>query len=73
MSKSKKWFTKTRGSYLPKNWIGWLLYIPYLAYLIGVLVFVIKVKDSFWEAAFTVIPNWLASVIIMTWIARRKS
>jgi hypothetical protein len=73
MSKSKTWFKKTRGSYLPNSWIGWLVYIPYLAYLIGVLVFVIKIKDSFWAAIFTLIPNWIAAAIIMTWLGRRKS
>jgi hypothetical protein len=73
MSKPKKWFSKTRGSYLPRNWEGWVLYIPYLAYLIGALIFVIKMKDSFWAGVFTIVPNWLAAVIIMTWIARRKS
>ena len=73
MSKPKSWFIKTRGSYLPHSWKGLLLYIPYLAYLIGALVFVLKIKDSFWAAIFTLVPNWLAAGIIMTWLARRKS
>ena len=37
-----KWFIKVRGSYLPNNGKGWLTYIPYLAYLVGVLVFVLQ-------------------------------
>jgi hypothetical protein len=73
MSKSKAWFIKTRGSYLPNLWKGWLLYLPYLVYLIAVVVFVIKIKDSIWAAIFTVVPNWVAAVIIMTWVARRRS
>jgi hypothetical protein len=73
MSKTKKWFIKVRGSYLPESWQGWLTYIPYLAYIIGVLVFVIRRKDSGWLALFTVLPNWIAAAVILTWVARRKS
>lgn len=73
MSKSKPWFIKTRGSYLPNNWRGWLLYLPYLVYLIGILIFVVRIKDSVWAAIFTLVPNWVAAAIIMTWVARRKS
>lgn len=72
-SRSKPWFIKTRGSYLPKNLQGALTYIPYLAYLVGVLVFVLRRKDSFWLAVFTLIPNYLAASIVLTWIAKQKS
>jgi uncharacterized membrane protein (GlpM family) len=74
MAKKKtKWFYKTRGSYLPKTLPGWLTYIPYLAYLIGVLVFVLQRRDNFWLGVFTVVPNYVAAVIILTWIAKHKS
>lgn len=73
MSKHKVWFTNVRGSYLPCSWQGWLSYVPYLVYTVSVLVFVIKRDDTFWLALFTVIPNWVAVSIIMTWIARSKS
>lgn len=73
MSKTKKWFIKVRGSYLPASWQGWLTYIPYLAYNIGVLVFAIRRKDSVWLALFTVLPNWIAAAVTLTWVARRKS
>jgi hypothetical protein len=68
-----KWFYKTRGSYIPKTWPGWLTYIPYLAYLIGVVAFVLRRHDSFWLALFTVVPNFIAAGIILSWIAKRKS
>ena len=73
MSRTKKWFIKVRGSYLPTSWQGWLTYVPYLAYIIGVLVFVIKRKDSVWLALLTVLPNWVAAAVILTWLARHKS
>jgi hypothetical protein len=68
-----KWFKKIRGSYLPRSWQAWTLYIPYVAYLIGVLVFVFHRHDSFWLAVFTVVPNWVAAGVIMTWLARSRS
>lgn len=71
--KSKAWFIRVRGSYLPNNWKGWLTYIPYLAYLVGVLVFVLRRHDSLWLAVFTLIPNWIAALVIMTWLAKAKS
>ena len=73
MAKTKKWFVKKRNSYLPNSLQAWLLYIPYLAYLIGVMVFVCQRKDGFWLALFTVVPNWIAAGLIMTWIAKIKS
>ncbi|MGH7142382.1 MAG: hypothetical protein ACREF5_02870 [Candidatus Saccharimonadales bacterium] len=73
MTKQKSWFIKTRGSYLPCSWQGWLTYIPYLAYMIGVLVFVEIRGDNFWLAIFTVVPNWISASVIMTWVARHKS
>lgn len=71
--KNSVWFTKTRGSYLPTTIPGGLTYIPYVAYLVGVVVFVIERKYNFWLALFLVVPNWLAASIIMSWIASRKS
>ncbi|HUD10478.1 MAG TPA: hypothetical protein VMR28_02275 [Candidatus Saccharimonadales bacterium] len=76
MKKSAKhpiWFRKVRGSYLPANRQGWLTYIPYLAYLIGVLVFVLHGNYSFWLAVFIAVPNWVAASAILSWIAARRS
>jgi len=73
MKQNKKWFKKVRGSYLPNNIKGVLTYIPYLGYMIGVLIYVINNKDNFWEIIFFVVPNWLAACIVMTWVASHKS
>jgi hypothetical protein len=73
MSKYKHWFIKKRGSYIPCSWQGWLCYIPYIAYIIAVLVYVDVRNDSFWSALFTAIPNWVVAGVIMTWFARSKS
>ena len=72
-SNDQNWFRKVRGSYLPSSPIGALTYIPYIVYLVGVLVFVLYNKYSFWAAVFTIIPNWVAAVVILNWIADKKS
>ena len=63
--RSKKWFIKVRGSYLPNNGKGWLTYIPYTAYLVGVLVFVLSQHYDFWISMFIVLPNWVAAAAVM--------
>ncbi|MDB5163586.1 MAG: hypothetical protein JWS12_203 [Candidatus Saccharibacteria bacterium] len=68
-----KWFMKVRGSYLPSSAVGWLTYIPYTAYLVGVLVFVLNQSYSFWHGLFIVLPNWIAAVAVMNYLAARKS
>ena len=71
--RKSKWFIKVRWSYLPSSWPGVLTYIPYLVYMIGVLVFVLNNKDTFWAAIFTVIPNWIVASLVLQWIASHKS
>lgn len=70
---TNRWFIAMRGSYLPSAWQGWLLYIPYAAYLIGVLVFVVWQKESLSLAILTLVPNWVSAVIVMTWVAQHTS
>lgn len=73
MSSNKKWFIKTRGSYLPKTWQGALTYIPYLTYLIGVSTYVYYANLGFWTSILIAIPNWVTAGAIMSWVAARKS
>lgn len=69
----KSWFIHIRGSYLPRSWEGWLTYLPFFAYLIIVLVYVLRQHHGFWAALLTALPNWVAATVIMTWIASQKS
>ena len=71
--KSKKWFIKVRGSYLPNSWQGWLTYIPYSIYMLGVIAYVYNSNYNVWLSAFIVLPNWVVAVIVMTWLADKKS
>lgn len=73
--KAKKgaWFVRVRGSYLPASLVGWLTYIPYTAYVVGVLIYVMSKRLDLWQSIFLVLPNWIAALVIMSWLAARKS
>lgn len=78
MSKTPKpkrgaWFVKVRGSYLPCSWQGWLLYVPFILFLILALVVAINAGVSFAEVFFRVFPVWIAAVVVLTWIASNHS
>lgn len=67
------WFIKVRGSYLPHNVIGWLTYIPFLAYLIFVGVIAVQEADSLLLATLFIIPNWAVATAVITYLATRHS
>lgn len=67
------WFIKVRGSYLPGNAIGWLTYIPFLAYLLFVGVVALNESESFLIATLFIVPNWVVAAIVMTYLAAHHS
>jgi hypothetical protein len=73
MSKSKKWFIKKRGSYLPRAWQGWLLYIPFIGYLISTFILFNRQSNSVSAVLYGIVPQWVAATVILTWIAQQKS
>jgi hypothetical protein len=72
-SKKQRWFIPVRDSYLPNNWLGWLTYIPFTAYLIFSLIFGWRDTNTTAQAVLFILPNWVAATAIMTWIAKRTS
>jgi hypothetical protein len=72
-SKHRKWFIPVRGSYLPHSWQGWLTYIPFAAYLIYGFVIGWQNTNTTTQAMLFIVPNWVAAVVVMTWIAQRTS
>ena len=72
-SKSKKVFIAVRGSYLPNNWLGWLSYLPFMAYLVFAVVYGWRNSDTVAMAILFIVPNWIAAVAVMTWVAKRTS
>ncbi|GAC1391693.1 MAG: hypothetical protein NVSMB46_05150 [Candidatus Saccharimonadales bacterium] len=70
---TKPWFIVTRGSYLPCSLSGWLTYIPYTVYILGVLVYVFVHHEYIYRGLFIVVPNWVAAAAVMNYVASRKS
>ena len=71
--RNNAWFIKLRGSYLPASWQGWALYAVYAAYVLGVVAYVVAKGYDRWQAVFWVFPNWVAALVVMTWVAKAKS
>ncbi len=71
--KQNVWFKKIRGSYLPASTTGWLTYVPFIAYLCFAYTIGVKDTGSAALAILFIIPNWVAAVAVMTFIAARKS
>lgn len=67
------WFVPLRGSYLPVTWQGWLLYIPFVSYVVISLLFVVNRAGSILEIVVNLLPYWLSVLVAMTWIAKQKS
>jgi hypothetical protein len=74
MSKnSSKWFKKIRESYIPVAWQGWLCYLPYIAYLLFTYLYVMYSFGYSVLSLLIIIPNWVVAVLIMSWLASKKS
>lgn len=64
---------RLRGSYIPISWQGWLTYIPYVVYLVYSIVVAFIYTGNTWKAVLWIVPNAVAAVVVMTWIAKQKS
>jgi hypothetical protein len=67
------WFVAVRGSYLPWSWQGWLTYIPYSAYLVYTVIVAVNYTGNWYKAVLWIVPNWVAALVVMTWLAKRTS
>ncbi len=71
--KNNKWFKKVRGSYLPITWQGAVTYIPYVTYLVVTYYYSMVYYGFSLTSLFIIVPNWVAAIAVMTWVASRKS
>jgi hypothetical protein len=67
------WFTKVRGSYLPCSWQGWLLYVPYVAFLLLTLYEATQGGRTSLGMAYFLFPQYISAVVVMNWLAERFS
>ena len=78
MSKTSKrgrsyWFRPLHRSYIPQTWQGWLLYLPYIGFMLWAATYATQVIGNNWYAYFCVATQWIAAAAIMTVIAARTS
>lgn len=73
MAKKSPWFKKVRGSYLPDSWQGWLTYVPFIIFLLSVLMAAIRNEHSASDAFYMIFPQWVAAAVVMTWVAKQKT
>jgi uncharacterized integral membrane protein len=71
--KKQSWFYAVRGSYLPCSWQGWLLYVPFIIFLMTVLQMAMQNHDTVSGVFFAVFPQWVAAAVVMTWVAKLQS
>ena len=71
--KTNTWFIKVRGSYLPNSWQGWLLYVPFVAYLVAAMVYAWGSDESLFRVVFGLATQFMLAGVIMTWVASKNS
>lgn len=71
--KQNVWFKPVRGSYLPNSWQGWLLYVPFIVYLVAVFIAVDQHSNSVSDTLYGIFPQWIAAAVVMHWVAAHKS
>ncbi len=67
------WFKKVRGSYLPCSWQGWLLYVPFTAFLVSVIVSTFATEHSVSGFLYAIFPYFVSAGVVMHWVADRFS
>jgi hypothetical protein len=71
--KKGAWFVKIRGSYIPCSWQGWLLYVPFIAFLVTVMQATIRDAHSMSDALYQLFVYFVCAGVVMHWIASAKS
>lgn len=70
---ARPWFIRVRGSYLPNAWQGWLTYIPFIAYLVAVMVTLSDQATSWLMKLMMITVQFVAAAVVMTWVAASHS
>jgi hypothetical protein len=67
------WFKKVRGSYLPCSLIGWMLYVPFIMFLVATLYLSFKGGRTYAGQFYFIFPQYICALIVMHWLASRFS
>lgn len=68
-----KWFKSTRGSYIPVSLFGWLMYIPFVSYLLFAAKVTIDQTSNLSFRVITIFGQWVIATLVMTVVAKRFS
>ena len=71
--KSSAWFRPIRGSYLPANNRGLLVYLTYVAYLVVLTVAWFTGGRTLWRLVAVVIPLMVAAAVLTQYVAAKHS
>ena len=73
MSKKNEniWFVRVRGSYLPCGWRGWLLYVPFVIFLLATLYLSSKGGRTYVGMVYFIFPQYVSALVVMHWLASK--
>ena len=69
----KVWYVKIRGSYLPYSWQGWLLYVPFVLFLLATMVLALRGGRTNAGVVYFLFPQYISALVVMHWVASRFS
>jgi membrane-anchored protein YejM (alkaline phosphatase superfamily) len=72
-TENHKFFKSMRGSYIPVSSIGWMMYIPFIGYLVYSAKIVFDQSQSNSYRLLTVSGQWIIATLVMTMIAKKFS
>jgi hypothetical protein len=63
------WFRKVRGSYLPTSFIGLVIYLLYVTYIVAVGIEWYRIGHDSWALLTALLPCVVAATVIVHWVA----
>jgi hypothetical protein len=75
MAKSNtiNWFRKVRGSYLPSSFVGLVIYLAYVAYIVAIGLEWYASGQGYWTLLTVVVPLVAFSTLVVQYIASRHA
>ncbi len=58
---------------MPNSWQGWLMYVPFIFFLVTVLIAAVRTQHSVSDMFYMIFPQFVAAAVVMTYIASKTS
>ena len=72
-NRNKNWFIAVRGSYLPSSFMGMIIYLLYVAYVVALVIGWYINGHDYWTLLINVIPLSIGAMLITQYIASKHS